>query len=308
MLYITNPLNREDGNLIHRKDLCLLQKSLIHYPVINLSNLDDLGLTSIPEIVYGHNFLQMTHLDSGLTLFINAKEGLKYMGYENRKSSFHDYTKNPETNNLASINYIPEDIKVAISKDWKKTQTPDDVEVDTEYKFTSDWTFTTPYKGTYCTMENFDEAFGSAQVRNFNPENKYMLAAVNGSMPKGKLGTDNPILQFYDLFLYEDDLGDFGQAQFRVRCRVMKDCAFVLLRSFLRNDNSLVRIYDTRIYIDFEADHVFREFSVRENTYDELKLKDFEFTPQFNLSPDASDMIFPKLDVKFQVSDKLVYK
>ena len=89
---------------------------------------------------------------------------------------------------------------------------------------------------------------------------------------------------YQDIIFYEDDLGDFGYCQFRLRFRVMQDCAFGLLRCYVRNDMMQIRCVDTRYFIDFKQnEYVLRDFSVRENTYEELRDKGFLFTPEFNL-------------------------
>jgi type 2A phosphatase activator TIP41 len=45
-----------------------------------------------------------------------------------------------------------------------------------------------------------------------------------------------------------------------VRYRVMADCFFVLLRYFLRVDEVLVRLYDTRVFGSFDSNYLLREF------------------------------------------------
>ena len=62
------------------------------------------------------------------------------------------------------------------------------------------------------------------------------------------LGQDNPIKLYGQVLLYEDEFGDRGYSKSYVRFRVMKDCFFVLLRSYVRIDHVLVRILDTRIF------------------------------------------------------------
>ena len=70
-------------------------------------------------------------------------------------------------------------------------------------------------------------------------------------MPLAKLGPENPILHYGEVVLYEDELADRGYARANIRFRVMNDCWFALLRSYIRIDHKLVRIYDTRIYHEF---------------------------------------------------------
>ncbi len=50
----------------------------------------------------------------------------------------------------------------------------------------------------------------------------------------------------------------------------MGDCFFGLLRHYLRVDEVMVRIYDTRIYHDFTKNYILREFGVREDSYEKI--------------------------------------
>lgn len=52
----------------------------------------------------------------------------------------------------------------------------------------------------------------------------------------------------------------------------MPEVFFVLLRFFLRVDNVLVKINDTRYYHEFEKNYVLREYTSREAKIPELKV------------------------------------
>jgi type 2A phosphatase activator TIP41 len=56
---------------------------------------------------------------------------------------------------------------------------------------------------------------------------------------------------------------NLGIIQNNFRFRVMKDCYFGLLRHYIRVDDVVVRIFDTRIYHEFGKNYVLREFSVK---------------------------------------------
>jgi type 2A phosphatase activator TIP41 len=90
-------------------------------------------------------------------------------------------------------------------------------------------------------------------------------------IPVSRLGRDNPILHFAEVYLFEDDLGDQGYAACNLRFRVMGDCFYILHRYYLRVDEVLVRIFDTRLFHSFDTDYVIREFQYKESTYDELR-------------------------------------
>ena len=99
-----------------------------------------------------------------------------------------------------------------------------------------------------------------------------------------KLGRDNPIIHFGEVYLYEDDLGDQGYTMMSLRFRVMKDCFYVLVRYYLRVDEVLVRVFDTRIFHQFDKNYIIRDFQHKENTYDELRKKEFKLNSDWSLS------------------------
>jgi type 2A phosphatase activator TIP41 len=61
-----------------------------------------------------------------------------------------------------------------------------------------------------------------------------------------------PILFYDDVMLFEDELGDNGSSMLSVKVRVMPSGFLVLQRFFLRVDNVVFRIFDTRMYVGFD--------------------------------------------------------
>lgn len=90
-------------------------------------------------------------------------------------------------------------------------------------------------------------------------------------LPIELLKRPDPILFFDDVILYEDELADNGVTVLSCKIRVMPSCLLLLSRFFLRLDNVIVRLRDTRIYIDLESGHVIREYLSRESSYNETK-------------------------------------
>lgn len=62
----------------------------------------------------------------------------------------------------------------------------------------------------------------------------------------------------------------------------MGDCFFGLLRHYLRVDDVQVRIYDTRFYHEFNKNYILREFTAREDSYENIAKKGFKFSPSWN--------------------------
>ena len=128
------------------------------------------------------------------------------------------------------------------------------------------------------------------------------------------LGEDNPILNYGEVVLFEDEMADKGFSRVNVRFRVMIDCFFVLLRSYTRVDHVLVRILDTRIFCLLNSPdsgvqqpmEIIRDFQHRESTYSQLKAKGFTFGSQWSLSPTQSDEIYGYLHLISETRDRLI--
>ena len=104
-------------------------------------------------------------------------------------------------------------------------------------------------------------------------------------IPLEMLGPDNPILTAGEVVLWEDELADRGSSKCYVRYRVMSDCWFVLLRSYIRLDKVAIRIMDTRIFHKYGTFEIIRDFIVKEDTWSNLSDSGFVFNSEWLLSP-----------------------
>ena len=120
-----------------------------------------------------------------------------------------------------------------------------------------------------------------------------VLEETDESIPLSRLGQENPILWGNHISLFEDELGDNGQVSLEFRFRTMKDCWFGLLRSYLRVDDVIVRIYDTRLFCDYSNNYILREFTViiykkyskaKQTSYQNIFKKGFTFSPSWTSS------------------------
>lgn len=109
-----------------------------------------------------------------------------------------------------------------------------------------DWSYTTDYKGTVTGRP---------------------FASDNEPIPIALLKRPDPILFFEEVVLYESELDDNGISIFSVKVRVMPERMLLLCRLFMRLDNVIVRIRDTRVYVDFKAGKVTREYSATEEKF-----------------------------------------
>ncbi|PQE04579.1 type 2a phosphatase activator tip41 protein [Rutstroemia sp. NJR-2017a BVV2] len=115
-----------------------------------------------------------------------------------------------------------------------------------------DWSYTTDYKGTITNGKSFS-------TDNAEP------------IPIALLKRPDPILFFEEVVLYESELDDNGISVFSCKVRVMPDRMLLLCRLFMRLDNVIVRIRDTRIYVDFNTNQVIRDYTEKEDTFDNVK-------------------------------------
>eukprot|EP00761_Pharyngomonas_kirbyi_P000423 gb/GECH01000423.1/.p1 GENE.gb/GECH01000423.1/~~gb/GECH01000423.1/.p1 ORF type:complete len:299 (+),score=56.09 gb/GECH01000423.1/:1-897(+) len=124
-----------------------------------------------------------------------------------------------------------------------------------------DWTFSTPYAGHGSRDGDGDED-GNAHL----PWTEDVPVSINYDLLRRR----DPILFFRDIILFEDELHDCGTAQLRVKIRVMDHSFLILQRFWLRVDNMMVRIIDTRMFHEFGSEWVVRDWSLREGGEDVL--------------------------------------
>ena len=142
-------------------------------------------------------------------------------------------------------------LRVAYARDWESTReetTQNIKEVVKPY----DWSYSTAYAGSV--------ADGGAA---FAPTEK--------QIPIELLKRRDPILFFDEVVLYESELDDNGISLYSAKLRVHEKRMLLLCRLFMRLDNVLVRLRDTRIYVDFETDEVLREYTSKEASFNHVK-------------------------------------
>ncbi len=116
-----------------------------------------------------------------------------------------------------------------------------------------DWSYTTDYRGTITKGQPFE-----LQKDNSEP------------IPIELLKRPDPILFFEEVVLYESELDDNGISIFSCKLRVMPDRMLLLCRLFMRLDKVLVRIRDTRIYVDFNTGRIIRDYTEKEEKFDRV--------------------------------------
>ncbi|KND01141.1 uncharacterized protein SPPG_04232, partial [Spizellomyces punctatus DAOM BR117] len=174
-----------------------------------------------------------------------------------------------------------EGIKVAYADHWSQKSAAAHEKIKDVVK-PYDWTYTTDYTGTI-------ESTGSE----FKPSEE--LIDIE------RLKRPDPIMFYDELILYEDELADNGTAILSLRVRVMPSCFLILLRFFLRVDDVLFRINDTRFYHQFGTNHLLREYSSREEPYSKVRAK-LPKPPPWEVHKKGTEDLSPLTDANWVAS------
>ena len=175
---------------------------------------------------------------------------------------------------LQTVNATEDLVHVAMSKEWLEARA-DHANINKIAK-PYDWTFTpSNYKGSLQSSE--DNA-------------ALLVTTTDERIDYEKLKVQEKILFFDEIILYEDELDDNGIAKLSLKIvsfthhivdkmrkktfvfqRAMPSGFFVLQRFFLRVDNTLIRVIDSRLYHDVTKTFMLREYSERESRIEDLK-------------------------------------
>ena len=268
----------------------------------------------LPEAIFGHNRVTLTHEASGRAFHFDADGALSCWARESAHKGSGGLRVT--TASLPSWKHVADEQRVA-------------EKASVDY----DWTFSTNYCGTTSTRAPPGEFAGpGSHIATARRENELGLGSpsqrvgspcfiespfctkveyeawlvqrceeactVDGGT-KGEAAAESqwtahkgsgldmallrrrdvPILHFVDFVLYEDDLGDNGESVVRLRLRVMPTCFLLLLRHALRVDGLLIRHHDTRIFHKFGTPHVLRTRRLAEAPLEPVRKPDLSDKP-----------------------------
>lgn len=230
---------------------------------------DDIGIP-MPEMIFGKNYVSVKHKSSGWGIQFNTLAALNMVD------------KTGERDGLLAVAY---------SKEWQKSREntaaicPEEVQGIVK---PFDWTYTTAYKG---------EELGDSKLLELDD---------TVEIPLDRLRRPDPILFFDDVTLYEDELGDNGIVVLRVKIRVMKDRLLLLARFFLRVDDVLFRVRDTRVFVEFDEGLVIREYQERELPYKDVLAKVPRSAKDFGQFLRDENWVCQQIPVKKIVREKVI--
>ena len=190
----------------------------------------------IPEMIFGDNLVSITHIPTGWTLGFNAQDAL-------------DRVSKTEEGML----------QVAVAEEWKKERSHQEEVKQVVKPF--DWSYSTDYRGTTRKAAGQEDKDWEESSQEKHPIRTDLLSRPD------------PILFFDAVDLYEDELADNGIGLLNIKIRMMPDRLLLLSRFFLRLDGVIVRIRDTRVYIEHAEVRVIRQYTAKEEKYEVLAEK-----------------------------------
>lgn len=233
----------------------------------------------VPEMIFGDNVVSIRHLPSGWTVEFNAYDAL-------------DAVDKTDKNML----------QVAYAKSWSASREQTSAGIKDVVK-PYDWSYSSTYRGTVSvspvpstlppppfsaapptptSLLSYSSEDGDASEDTKEKEEvkedtrkKPEFTPTNKPIPIELLKRRDPILFFDEVMLYESELDDNGISMYSVKVRVHEHRMLLLARLFMRLDNVVVRIRDTRIYVDFAAEEVTREYTAKELGFNDVRQVSF---------------------------------
>lgn len=132
--------------------------------------------------------------------------------YLRKSAEPQECTVDDDTYILNVIEMIPKSLLVPQSEHWQKKDTSKIKDFVTK-EAVSDWTFSTPYKGTFTFISQQSERiknFTDLQLEAQSEEGRLRVEVTSEGIPYEKLGPENKILHYGSLYLFETDLEDCG--------------------------------------------------------------------------------------------------
>ncbi|KAG8166289.1 hypothetical protein KVR01_004841 [Diaporthe batatas] len=209
-------------------------------PISKSGPIDDmssrLGIP-IPEMIFGDNLVAIRHAPSGWAIEFAAEPAL-------------DAVDKTGANML----------QVAYAGEWSSSRERSSAHDIREVVKPYDWSYSTTYRGSE-TPAGHDGARARA-----------LASAPPGAkqIPLELLKRRDPILFFDEVVLFESELDDNGVSVLSCKLRVMEQRMLLLCRLYMRLDGVVVRVRDTRVYVDFETDEVIREYTAKEDNHENV--------------------------------------
>ncbi|KAH6624226.1 TIP41-like family-domain-containing protein [Chaetomium sp. MPI-SDFR-AT-0129] len=194
----------------------------------------------IPEMIFGDNLVAITHPRTGWRIAFSAEPALDTVD------------KTGEAGML----------RVAYAKEWSSSREKTSAGIS-EVVRPFDWSYSAAYRGDEVKAGDGRSLGSAGGERKEGQEEE--------GIPLELLKRRDPILFADEVVLYESELDDNGISILSVKVRVMEQRMLLLCRLYMRLDGVVVRVRDTRVYVDFEKEKVIREYTAREDGFENVK-------------------------------------
>ncbi|KAK4135494.1 TIP41-domain-containing protein [Trichocladium antarcticum] len=211
-------------------------------PILKAGPIDALSARlgiPVPEMIFGDNLVAIAHAPTGWRIGFGAERAL-------------------DTVDKTGAGGM---LRVAYAREWSRSREKTSAGIS-EVVRPFDWSYSCGYKG------DEERGAGGRGLEGVVAEQGEGAAGI----PVELLKRRDPILFADEVVLYESELDDNGISVLSVKVRVMEKRMLLLCRLFMRLDNVLVRVRDTRVYVDFEKEVVMREYTARESEFDKVKV------------------------------------
>jgi type 2A phosphatase activator TIP41 len=256
-----NPAHLEAATQTHRQGAFVIASRKL--PISKAGPIEALERSlriPVPEMIFGDNVVSVTHAPSGWRVEFNARDAL-------------DAVDKTGENML----------RVAYAGEWSASREQTSAGIR-EVVRPFDWSYSTEYKGTVVipspgTVRNgvatgsdgAEEEEEEEEEKTGMSSSKLEFKPTNEPIPIELLKRRDPILFFDDVMLYESELDDNGISVLSVKLRVHERRMLLLCRLYMRLDNVVCRVRDTRIYVDFASEVVTREYTAKEAAFNDVK-------------------------------------
>ncbi|XXG96612.1 hypothetical protein Hte_002900 [Hypoxylon texense] len=240
----------------------------------------------VPEMIFGDNVVGVRHLPTGWAVEFGAYDALDAVDKTDRNMLQVAYARSwsaSREQTSAGIKDVVKPYDWSYSTTYRGTVTSTPLPPPAAPSFASTPTHTpAPTATTTATTtdtpaDNTDtkeEAQKSKEEEEGARKGKrYEFRPTDQPIPLELLKRRDPILFFDEVMLYESELDDNGISVLSVKVRVHERRMLLLARLFMRLDNVVVRVRDTRVYVDFATDRVTREYTARELGFEDVKRK-----------------------------------
>ena len=237
------PRGADAGSSITRSGFTITTRKL---PILKAEPIDDmtakLGIM-VPEMIFGDNSVHIEHASSGWAIDFNAFDALNRVDKTGESMLQVAHSKEWQSSRYALDRKFMHRLMA-----YRQDQHSNINRIVKPF----DWSYSTDYKGTV------------------SPESPPFTES-EAPIPLDLLKRPDPILFFDEVVLYEDEMADNGITMLSCKIRVMPDRLLLLSRFFMRLDNVLFRLRDTRVFVEFVTGDVIREYVAKEESYDVIR-------------------------------------